>query len=79
MAIEISYWCSNCFSLYSSAEDQVKSYPVAISPELVSRLEDALEQLDIRPMNSAVRPQSGEGDKSAEVSILVRWHYLFLE
>lgn len=32
------------------AEDQLKSYPVAIAPELVDRLEMCLSELNISPM-----------------------------
>ena len=46
-------------------EDQVPPYDVAISPELVAKLEDCLNQLNLQPVNL----QNASGN---EVSLLVR-------
>lgn len=43
------------------------SYPVAISPEMVSRLEDCLEQLNINPVNVRNSPMND----NKEISLLV--------
>lgn len=52
-------WASN------RAEDQVPSYDVAIAPEMVTRLEDCLQQLNLEPVN--LRNAS-----SGETNLLVR-------
>lgn len=53
--------------VYLRPDDQMKSYPVAIDPELVPRLENALAQLNIKPMQL----ESGGSNGNTEFSILV--------
>lgn len=52
-------------------EDQVPPYDVAISPELVAKLEDCLNQLNLQPVNL----QNAAGN---EVSLLVSMNVGFL-
>lgn len=35
---------------FQRADDQVASYPVAINPDLVSRLESCLQELNLQPV-----------------------------
>lgn len=55
----------------------MKPYPVAINPEFVPRLEDALQQLNIKPMACTKSEVTGE-DGNSEVSILVSETWLSL-
>lgn len=43
------------------------SYPVAISPEMVERLEDCLHQLNVSPINLNTAPMS----ENKEINLLV--------
>lgn len=52
---------------WDSAEDQVAPYPVALSPDMVSRLENCLQQLDIIPVNINNAPMND----NKEISLLV--------
>lgn len=52
-----------------STEDQVPPYPVALNPEMITRLEDCLQQLNITPIiPSETKSQSND---SKEISLLV--------
>lgn len=57
------------FFNFSRAEDQLASYPVRISPELVNRLECCLKDLNIEPV--AVRMKSENNSEEQPVSLLV--------
>lgn len=53
------------------SEDQLPPYDVAIAPEMVSRLEDCLQQLNLEPVN--LRNASG-----SEINLLVsKFQYFF--
>lgn len=62
---------TNFYYNFRRADDELKPYPVAIAPELVNRLEDALQQLNIRP----VALSADEDSKTSEISILVSVEY----
>lgn len=47
------------------SDDETAPYPVAISPDLVNRLETCIEELNLQPVR--LNPQSG----SNEVNLLV--------
>lgn len=44
-----------------SAEDQLKSYPVAIDPEIIIRLENCVQELNLAPINvrNLVKAENG--------------------
>lgn len=60
------------------AEEQVPSYPVAISPEMVSKLEDCLHQLDVAPINLNTAPMSDNKEISLLVKSLNKFDFLFI-
>lgn len=63
----ISFNSNSILKYYNSAEDQLPPYDVAISPDMVSRLENCLQELDIAPVNLRNAPMG----ENKEISLLV--------
>lgn len=58
------------------SEDQIASYPVRISPEIKTRLEDCLNDLEIRPVSLHNNVKTESQDESGNIlSLLV--HNIF--
>lgn len=57
---------------FNRAKDQTKPYPVAISPEMIQRIEDCLKELEIQPVDHhrapLIKPEEGQ---EPHVSLLV--------
>lgn len=68
LLIHRSRQVSSIFIRSNRAEDQVAPYPVAIAPEMVSRLEDCLQQLNSVPVQ--IRG-GGDNTQNTEQSLLV--------
>lgn len=64
--------CQNTIFIFPSAEDQLASYPVRISPDLVNRLECCLKDLNIQPVSVHYPLKSENDEEEQPVSLLVR-------
>lgn len=58
---------------FASDSEEMKPYPVAIGPELVTRLEDCLTELNLKPqpINGTVKVESAAAGSTNVQSILV--------
>lgn len=66
------------FSSLLRAQDQTKPYPVSINPDLVSRIENCLKDLNIAPVNPrTAQPIKAEQSAEPHISLLVISNILY--